>query len=158
MLTTTEQRLNAIREWLVQHNLDALLVPHEDEYLGEYVPAHNERLHWLTGFTGSAGVAVITRDKAAIFVDGRYTVQVTKQVPAELFEYRHLINEPALDWVTVQVAVGGKVAIDPRMHNGAWLEGAQAKLAKNHQLEILASNPIDQLCLTDQRQYCLMYV
>ncbi|WP_114767528.1 aminopeptidase P family protein [Vibrio rhodolitus] len=145
MLTTTEQRLNAIREWLVQHNLDALLVPHEDEYLGEYVPAHNERLHWLTGFTGSAGVAVITRDKAAIFVDGRYTVQVTKQVPAELFEYRHLINEPALDWVTEQVAVGGKVAIDPRMHNGAWLEGAQAKLAKNHQLEILASNPIDEL-------------
>lgn len=145
MLTTTEQRLNAIREWLVQHNLDALLVPHEDEYLGEYVPAHNERLHWLTGFTGSAGVAVITREKAAIFVDGRYTVQVTKQVPAELFEYRHLINEPALDWVTEQVAVGGKVAIDPRMHNGAWLEGAQAKLAKNHQLEILNSNPIDEL-------------
>ncbi|OLQ95728.1 X-Pro aminopeptidase [Vibrio ponticus] len=145
MLTTTEQRLSAIREWLVQHNLDALLVPHEDEYLGEYVPAHNERLHWLTGFTGSAGVAVITREKAAIFVDGRYTVQVTKQVPAELFEYRHLINEPALDWVTEQVAVGGKVAIDPRMHNGAWLEGAQAKLAKNHQLEILNSNPIDEL-------------
>ncbi|ROV61430.1 aminopeptidase P family protein [Vibrio ponticus] len=145
MLTTTEQRLSAIREWLVQHNLDALLVPHEDEYLGEYVPAHNERLHWLTGFTGSAGVAVITREKAAIFVDGRYTVQVTKQVPAELFEYRHLINEPALDWVTEQVAVGGKVAIDPRMHNGAWLEGAQAKLAKNHQLKILNSNPIDEL-------------
>ena len=58
MLTTTEQRLAAIREWLVQHNIDALLVPHEDEYLGEYVPAHNERLHWLTGFTGSAGAAV----------------------------------------------------------------------------------------------------
>ena len=71
MLTNTEQRLSAIRQWLVQHDIDALFVPHEDEYLGEYVPAHNERLHWLTGFTGSAGAAVITQDKAAIFVDGR---------------------------------------------------------------------------------------
>ncbi|GAB2653455.1 aminopeptidase P family protein [Vibrio panuliri] len=145
MLTTTEQRLTAIRQWLVQQNLDALLVPHEDEYLGEYVPEHNERLHWLTGFTGSAGVAVITREAAAIFVDGRYTVQVTKQVPAELFEYRHLINEPALDWITERVAQGGSVAIDPRMHSGAWLESAQAKLSKNHQLQILDANPIDEL-------------
>ncbi|RJX68851.1 aminopeptidase P family protein [Vibrio sinensis] len=145
MLTTTEQRLTAIRKWLAEHNLDALLVPHEDEYLGEYVPAHNERLHWLTGFTGSAGAAVITQDKAAIFIDGRYTVQVTKQVPAELFEYRHLINEPALDWIIDHVAAGKKVAIDPRMHSGAWLESAQAKLSKQHQLTILDSNPIDEL-------------
>ncbi|MDA0150092.1 aminopeptidase P family protein [Vibrio sp. LaRot3] len=144
MLTTTEQRLAAIKEWLVQQNLDALLVPHEDEYLGEYVPAHNERLHWLTGFTGSAGAAVITREKAAIFVDGRYTVQVTKQVPAELFEYRHLIEEPALDWVVDQLPTGAKVAIDPRMHNSGWLEGAQEKLAK-HELVILSENPIDLL-------------
>jgi len=145
MLTTTEQRLTAIREWLVQHNLDALLVPHEDEYLGEYVPSHNERLHWLTGFTGSAGVAVVTQDKAAIFVDGRYTVQVTKQVPSALFEYRHLINEPALDWIIDNVTQGGKVAIDPRMHNGSWLDSAQIKLSKQHQLEVLTSNPIDEL-------------
>ncbi|MFA0413250.1 aminopeptidase P family protein [Vibrio renipiscarius] len=145
MLTNTEQRLSAIRQWLVQHNIDALLVPHEDEYLGEYVPEHNERLHWLTGFTGSAGVAVVTQDKAAIFVDGRYTVQVTKQVPGELFEYRHLINEPALDWIIDHVSAGKKVAIDPRMHSGAWLEAAQAKLAKQHHLTILDSNPIDEL-------------
>ncbi|MCQ8156560.1 aminopeptidase P family N-terminal domain-containing protein, partial [Vibrio parahaemolyticus] len=76
-----------MREGLAQHNIDALLIPHEEEYLGEYVPAHNERLQWLTGFTGSAGAAVITQDKAAMFVDGRYTVQVTKQVPSDLFEY-----------------------------------------------------------------------
>ncbi len=86
MLTTTEQRLTAIKEWLAQNNIDALLVPHEDEYLGEYVPAHNERLHWLTGFTGSAGAAVVTQDKAAIFVDGRYTVQIARQAPAWLLE------------------------------------------------------------------------
>lgn len=142
---TTEQRLAAIRDWLAQNNLDALLVPHEDEYLGEYVPAHNERLHWLTGFTGSAGVAVITQHNAAIFVDGRYTVQVTKQVPSTLFEYRHLIEEPALDWILEHLETGCSVAIDPRMHNSAWLDSAQAKLAGKLELNILQSNPIDQL-------------
>lgn len=145
MLTTTEQRLTAIREWLAQNNIDALLVPHEDEYLGEYVPAHNERLHWLTGFTGSAGAAVVTQDKAAIFVDGRYTVQVTKQVPAELFEYRHLIEEPALDWITQNLASGSNLAIDPRMHSAAWLNAAQSKLAGSIELKVLDANPIDQI-------------
>ncbi|MGY0617671.1 aminopeptidase P family protein [Vibrio sp. FJH11] len=145
MHNDTQSRVNAIREWLAQHNIDALLVPHEDEYLGEYVPAHNERLHWLTGFTGSAGAAVITKDKAAMFVDGRYTVQVTKQVPADLFEYRHLIEEPALDWIKDNLAAGSTIAIDPRMHSSAWLDSAQTKLAGKFDLNILTSNPIDEL-------------
>ncbi|EGR3253929.1 aminopeptidase P family protein [Vibrio parahaemolyticus] len=145
MHNDTLSRVNAIREWLAQHNIDALLIPHEDEYLGEYVPAHNERLHWLTGFTGSAGAAVITQDKAAIFVDGRYTVQVTKQVPNELFEYRHLIEEPALDWIQDNLTANASVAIDPRMHSSAWLDMAQAKLAGTLELNILSSNPIDEL-------------
>ncbi len=145
MHNDTLSRVNAIREWLAQHNIDALLIPHEDEYLGEYVPAHNERLHWLTGFTGSAGAAVITQDKAAIFVDGRYTVQVTKQVPSELFEYRHLIEEPALNWIQDNLTANASVAIDPRMHSSAWLDMAQAKLAGKLELNILSGNPIDEL-------------
>ncbi|ENJ1576324.1 aminopeptidase P family protein [Vibrio parahaemolyticus] len=145
MHNDTLSRVNAIREWLAQHNIDALLIPHEDEYLGEYVPAHNERLHWLTGFTGSAGAAVITQDKAAIFVDGRYTVQVTKQVPSDLFEYRHLIEEPALDWIQDNLTANASVAIDPRMHSSAWLDMAQAKLAGKLELNILSGNPIDEL-------------
>ncbi|HHC6517243.1 TPA: aminopeptidase P family protein [Vibrio parahaemolyticus] len=145
MHNDTLSRVNAIREWLTQHNIDALLIPHEDEYLGEYVPAHNERLHWLTGFTGSAGAAVITQDKAAIFVDGRYTVQVTKQVPSELFEYRHLIEEPALDWIQDNLTTNASVAIDPRMHSSAWLDMAQAKLAGKLELNILSNSPIDEL-------------
>ncbi|HHF3271644.1 TPA: aminopeptidase P family protein [Vibrio diabolicus] len=145
MHNETLSRVNAIREWLIQHNIDALLVPHEDEYLGEYVPAHNERLHWLTGFTGSAGAAVITKEKAAMFVDGRYTVQVTKQVPGDLFEYRHLIEEPALDWVLDNLPTNASVAIDPRMHSSAWLDMAQAKLAGKLELNILTNNPIDEL-------------
>ncbi|HCE2390417.1 TPA: aminopeptidase P family protein [Vibrio parahaemolyticus] len=145
MHNNTLSRVNAIREWLAQHNIDALLIPHEDEYLGEYVPAHNERLHWLTGFKGSAGAAVITQDKAAIFVDGRYTVQVTKQVSSELFEYRHLIEEPALDWIQDNLTTNASVAIDPRMHSSAWLDMAQAKLAGKLELNILSGNPIDEL-------------
>ncbi|CAM3124455.1 aminopeptidase P family protein [Vibrio mytili] len=145
MHNDTQSRVNAIREWLIQHNIDALLIPHEDEYLGEYVPAHNERLHWLTGFTGSAGAAVVTKDKAAIFVDGRYTVQVTKQVPADLFEYRHLIEEPALDWILNNLVTNASIAIDPRMHSSAWLDMAQSKLAGKLDLKTLVSNPIDEL-------------
>ncbi|MEZ8273092.1 aminopeptidase P family protein [Vibrio splendidus] len=145
MHNITAERVAAVRAWLETNNLDAVIIPHEDEYLGEYVPAHNERLHWLTGFTGSAGAAVITRETAAIFVDGRYTVQVRKQVPAELFEYRHLIEEPALDWIINSLLQGSKVAFDPRMHTAAWLKGAQAKLAEKVELTTLSSNPIDEL-------------
>ncbi|WP_172380885.1 aminopeptidase P family protein [Vibrio sp. Vb339] len=145
MHNITAERVAAVRAWLETNNLDAVIIPHEDEYLGEYVPAHNERLHWLTGFTGSAGAAVITRENAAIFVDGRYTVQVRKQVPAELFEYRHLIEEPALDWIINSLVQGSKVAFDPRMHTATWLKGAQAKLAEKVELTTLSSNPIDEL-------------
>ena len=145
MHNITAERVAAVRSWLESNHLDAVIIPHEDEYLGEYVPAHNERLHWLTGFTGSAGAAVITRENAAIFVDGRYTVQVRKQVPAELFEYRHLIEEPALDWIINSLPQGSKVAFDPRMHTSAWLKGTQAKLAEKVELTALSSNPIDQL-------------
>ena len=145
MHNITAERVTAVRAWLEANHLDAVIIPHEDEYLGEYVPAHNERLHWLTGFTGSAGAAVITRENAAIFVDGRYTVQVRKQVPGELFEYRHLIEEPALDWIINSLAQGSKVAFDPRMHTAAWLKGAQAKLADKVELTTLATNPIDEL-------------
>ncbi|MCF7498220.1 aminopeptidase P family protein [Vibrio sp. L5-1] len=145
MHNITAERVDAVRAWLETNNLDAVIIPHEDEYLGEYVPAHNERLHWLTGFTGSAGAAVITRETAAIFVDGRYTVQVRKQVPAELFEYRHLIEEPALDWIINSLPQDSKVAFDPRMHTAAWLKGAQAKLAEKVELTTLSANPIDEL-------------
>ncbi|MGF1753083.1 aminopeptidase P family protein [Vibrio makurazakiensis] len=145
MHNITAERVTAVRAWLEVNNLNAVIIPHEDEYLGEYVPAHNERLHWLTGFTGSAGAAVITQATAAIFVDGRYTVQVRKQVPGEVFEYRHLIEEPSLDWLIQSLPQGSTVAFDPRMHTAAWLKGAQAKLANKLELKTLSTNPIDEL-------------
>ncbi|UJF19367.1 aminopeptidase P family protein [Vibrio sp. SS-MA-C1-2] len=145
MEAITTQRVEELRQWLVENNLDAILIPHEDEYLGEYIPAHNERLHWLTGFTGSAGAAVVTQDKAAIFVDGRYVVQVTKQVPSPLFEYRHLIEEPALGWLEQNLAPNASVAIDPRLHSTAWLAKAKESTGGKLSLVSLEKNPIDTL-------------
>ncbi|EGU54582.1 aminopeptidase P [Vibrio nigripulchritudo ATCC 27043] len=140
-----KERVEALRKWLAESNVDALIIPHEDEFLGEYVPAHHERLLWATGFTGSAGAAVITADKAAIFVDGRYTVQVTKQAPAEVFEYRHLIQEPALDWAIDNLPSGAKLAVDPKMHSHTWLQKAQDKLEDQLELVLVNHNPVDAL-------------
>lgn len=144
-MQVTAQRVEALRGWMAQHKLDAIIVPHEDEYLGEYIPEHNERLHWLTGFTGSAGAAVVTATSAAMFVDGRYTVQVGKQVPNDLFEYRHLIEEPYLDWLISEMPTGSKVGFDPRMHSAQWLTNAQNKLAHHFDLVVMETNPIDVL-------------
>ena len=83
--TPHRQRLAALRASLAQRGLDAFCVPRADAYLGEYLPPHNERLLWLTGFSGSAGMAVVLRDRAAVFVDGRYTVQVARQVDAQVY-------------------------------------------------------------------------
>ncbi|MDD1783514.1 aminopeptidase P family protein [Enterovibrio sp. ZSDZ35] len=139
------ERVDALRRWLDDHALDALIIPHEDEFLGEYIPAHNERLHWVTGFTGSAGAAVITREKAAMFVDGRYTVQVRKQVPGEIFEYRHLIEEPALQWLQDNLAPDSKVAVDTRLHSANWLINAEQTVEGKLALVRIDSNPIDAI-------------
>lgn len=136
-------RISLIREWLVQHNLSAFIIPHEDEYLGEYIPKHNERLAWATGFTGSAGVAVITLDKAALFVDGRYTVQVGKQTSATIFEYHHLIDEPFLQWIDSVVPHQSSVGFDPRMHRSSWLNQAHEG-GHSFVLTPVENNPIDQ--------------
>ncbi len=76
-----QQRLELVRQEMAKSNLDAFIIPRADEYLGEYVPPQNERLQWLSGFSGSAGVAVVLKTRAAMFVDGRYTIQVRQQVP-----------------------------------------------------------------------------
>ena len=91
-MQTIAQRLQSIRAQMEVMNLAALIVPRADEYLGEYIPEHHERLRWISGFTGSAGVVIVLRESAAIFVDGRYTVQVRQQVSADLFDMLHLVE------------------------------------------------------------------
>jgi Xaa-Pro aminopeptidase len=121
--------LAALRPLLAERAYDAYLVPRADEHLGEYLPAHNERLRWLTGFTGSAGLAVVLAGRAALFVDGRYTVQVRGQVDASAFELHHLLEEPPVAWLAGELPAGARVACDPRLHTQQWFEAAEARLA-----------------------------
>ncbi|QYJ77945.1 aminopeptidase P family protein [Shewanella acanthi] len=138
-------RLDAIRGELANANLDAFIIPRADEYLGEYVPEHNERLLWATGFTGSAGMAIVLRDKAAIFTDGRYTVQVRLQVDANLFSYESLTDTPQIEWLCDTLPAHSRVGFDARLHTLAWFENAKATLAKAHiELVNVEQNPIDK--------------
>ncbi len=145
MNTTTQTRVELIRDWLASQKFDAFILPHEDEFLGEYLPPQNERLQWLTGFTGSAGCCVITKDSAAIFVDGRYTVQVRKQVPDEVFQFCHLINEPPVQWLDQTLPPHSRVAIDPRLHSTVWLQNAATVLGHDRPLVPISCNPVDDL-------------
>ncbi len=148
-MTTHEliaSRLAALRAYMASHALDALIIPHDDEHLGEYLPAEAERLAWATGFTGSAGLAILFADTAALFVDGRYTVQARQQTPGELFQYQHLVDQPHLEWLQGQLDRRQKVGFDPRLHSLAWYQKASAILAqKEITLVSLEQNPIDQL-------------
>src|SRR5579885_2786076 len=92
-------RLMLLREAMKARGLDGFIVPRADEHQGEYVPVCGQRLAWLTGFTGSAGIAVVLADRAALFVDGRYTLQSAQQVDTGLFEICHLIEQPPAEWL-----------------------------------------------------------
>ena len=115
MTIAHQQKLSLVRADMQALELDAYFVPRADEYLGEYVPVQNERLQWISGFTGSAGAAVILKTSAAIFVDGRYTIQVRQQVPDNCFNVHHLIEEPPITWLANNVKAGQRVGIDTRM-------------------------------------------
>lgn len=137
-------RLNAVRSEMAQTGLQAFIVPRADEYLGEYVPAHNERLHWISNFTGSAGAVIVMADKAAIFTDGRYTVQVRQQVDGTLFDYESLTDKPQPVYLAAKLPAGSKVGVDARLHTLAWFEDAQKTLAKaDIELVAVSHNPID---------------
>ncbi len=106
------ERLAALRAELARRTLDGFIVPRADEHLGEYVPANAERLSWLTGFTGSAGLAAVLADRAAVFSDGRYVLQLASQTDAALWERRHSIDEPPPAWLA-QHAAGKRIGYDP---------------------------------------------
>ena len=110
------ERLVRLRDELRQEGLDGFLVPRADEHQGEYVPPSAERLAWLTGFTGSAGMAVVLRETAAIFVDGRYTLQAAAEVDTEEFTPRHLITEPPETWISEHLSAGARLGYDPWLH------------------------------------------
>ncbi len=141
---TCAPRLAALRGELKKRGLDGFIVPRSDQHQGEYVPKRDERLAWLTAFTGSAGAAVVLRDKAAIFVDGRYTLQVRQQTDTKLFEPRDLVAEGPAMWIETAVAKGAKLGYDPWLHTAAAVEGFKASAAKaGAELVACETNPID---------------
>lgn len=133
-----------IRQAMAEQGLDGFLVPHEDEHQNEYLPAANDRLAWATGFTGSAGAAVILKDKAAVFVDGRYTLQVRDQVDASLFEIRDLVDGGVPAWLETAASKGQAIGYDPRLHSPDGLEKLKAAAEKaGAALKPVEANPLD---------------
>ncbi len=134
-------RLAALRARFDAIGVDGLLVPRADAFLGEYVPASAERLAWLTGFTGSAGLALVLKDRAFLFIDGRYTTQARQEVDAGLWEFRHLIDQPPASVLKAE-APAARIGYDPWLHPESALDRlAQAGVT----LVPLAANPLDAI-------------
>ncbi len=139
-------RLGDLRAAMAQAGVDAYLIPHGDEHQGEFIAPYAERLKWLTDFAGSAGIAVAMADRAAIFIDGRYTLQVRDQVDGTLYQYRHLIEEPASAWLAENLTASMKVGFDPKLHTAAGLHRLEEACAKKGaQLVALEDNLIDKV-------------
>ena len=139
-------RMARLRAELAARGLDAFIVPHADRYQNEYLPPSEERLAWLTGFTGSAGTTVVLKERAALFVDGRYTLQAREQVDSKLFEIVHLTETPIEQWLESVLGRDEKLGYDPWLHT---IEGAE-KLTKacataGARLVAADPNPLDAI-------------
>ncbi len=143
-MSSYADRLNALRAQLAQDALHGFVVPLTDEHMSEYVGEYAQRLAWLTGFQGSAGTAVVLGSQAAIFTDGRYTLQVRQQVSADHWEYVGVPATSIADWLGTHAPDGGRIGYDPWLHTRAWVEEARKALAeKGATLVPVARNPID---------------
>ncbi len=137
-------RVAALRAELKRRGLDGFAVPRADRQQNEYVPASEERLAWLTGFTGSAGFAIVLTDKAALFVDGRYTTQVRDQTDGKVFDIQHLIEQPPDQWLETNLKPGAVLGYDPWLHTTEQAEKLRAAcVAAGATLKALGDNPID---------------
>lgn len=139
-------RVSALRARFADLGIDGFLIPRADEYQGEYVPASAERLSWLTGFTGSAGMALVTQREAIVFVDGRYVTQLAEQVDGSVFTAGDLVNEPPHVWLPHHGAKGFRLGIDPWLHAGAEVRRLEKALAEiGGSLVLLDANPLDAI-------------
>jgi Xaa-Pro aminopeptidase len=139
-------RVAALRTELKRIGLDGFVVPRADRQQNEYLPASEERLSWLTGFTGSAGAAVVLADRAAVFVDGRYTVQAETQVDGAIFAIEHLVERPLDQWLEQNLNRGAKIGYDPWLHTSDQAEKLRKACgAAGAELIAIDNNPIDAL-------------
>ncbi|HEX2654413.1 MAG TPA: aminopeptidase P family protein [Xanthobacteraceae bacterium] len=139
-------RVENLRAELLRRGLDGFVIPRADRHQNEYVPPSEERLAWLTGFRGSAGVAIVLRDRAALFVDGRYILQVQDEIDTAVFSSEHLIDNPPEKWLETNLAKGAKLGYDPWLHT---VDGAEklAKACAFAEANLIATepNPIDAI-------------
>jgi Xaa-Pro aminopeptidase len=143
-MSSYADRLAALRAHLAATHLDGFVVPLTDEHMSEYVGDYAKRLEWLTGFKGSAGSAVVLPQDAAIFTDGRYTLQVRAQVSADHWEYCGVPQTSIADWLREHAPSGGRIGYDPWLHTRDWVAAAKKALAaKGADLVPVAANPID---------------
>ncbi|MBP9692635.1 MAG: aminopeptidase P family N-terminal domain-containing protein, partial [Alphaproteobacteria bacterium] len=131
-------KLKDLREFMQQQGLSALLIPHTDAFQGEYIAPHCERLKWLTGFTGSAGFAVVGKEKAAFFTDGRYILQAKEEVSIT-YEHYNIIEKSPVQWVSENLSAQEKIGFDPWLFTEAQLKRYTSILVA------LEENPIDTL-------------
>jgi len=142
----TPARVAALRAELARRALTGFIVPRADRFQNEYLPASDERLAWLTGFTGSAGMAIVLADRAVIFVDGRYTLQVRDQVDENIFTCAHLIDTPPETWIEANLGSGAQLGYDPWLHTSEGIEKlAKACAAAGALLVPTEPNPVDAI-------------
>ncbi len=145
-MSSHEDRLKALREQLKADRLDGFVVPLTDEHMSEYVGSYAQRLAWLTGFKGSAGSAVVLPEEAAIFVDGRYTLQVRAQVDGRNWSYQSVPETSVAQWLKEHAPDGARIGYDPWLHTTGWVDQARAALAeRGAELVAVGSNPIDRI-------------
>jgi Xaa-Pro aminopeptidase len=145
-MSSHEARLQALREQLKADRLDGFVVPLTDEHMSEYVGSYAQRLAWLTGFQGSAGSAVVLPEEAAIFTDGRYTLQVREQVDGRHWSYQSVPETSIADWLREHAPDGGRIGYDPWLHTKEWVGKAREALAaKGAELVAVGRNPIDAI-------------
>ena len=145
-MSTHSTRLAELRDHLAAANLDGFVVPLTDEHMSEYVGAYAQRLAWLTGFGGSAGSAVVLANRAAMFTDGRYTIQVREQVSAADWEYVLVPQTGIAAWLGEHAQPGARIGYDPWLHTRAWVDEADAALgSRGGSLVAVDANPIDAI-------------
>ena len=143
-MSSYADRLAALREQLKADRLDGFVVPLTDEHMSEYVGSYAQRLAWLTGFEGSAGSAVVLPQEAAIFVDGRYTLQVRSQVSADQWSYQSVPETSVAEWLKEHAPQGARIGYDPWLHSRDWVRQASESLAtRGAELVPVKRNPID---------------
>ena len=143
-MSTYHDRLTALRDQLARDRLDGFVVPLTDEHMSEYVGAYAQRLAWLTGFQGSAGSAVVLPEEAAIFTDGRYTLQVREQVDGDDWQFVGVPQDSIAGWLADHAADGARIGYDPWLHTSTWVAEARAALAdRGAELVAVDTNPVD---------------